>query len=197
MARPIDESKLERIKEAAMELIVHKGYGGASIAEIAKKAGVAEGYLYRHHKGKLDLVEDILNKNIDELVLLLEQLSKDQISIDAIFEGLIRQLFSIAMSSPIRIQFIFVLMNDYNFSIREEMRTRIHDLCVLVKEKGLKEKFFRDNIEEDEIFLMGISYPVQYINYRIKGFFNKRNLGEMEIKKILTVCLNSMKYEKE
>lgn len=195
MARPIDETKLERIRQASMELIVHKGYGGASIAEIAKKAKVAEGYLYRHYKGKADLVEDILNSNIDELIGVLEELSGSNKGISYIFEGLIRKMFDIAKTSPTRIQFVFVLMNDYNFSIREGMRDRIHQLCNDVRERGLRENVLRPDVEEDEVFLMGLSYPIQYINYRLKGFFNRKELRETEIQKILKVCVNSLRYE--
>ena len=49
MARQIDETKMHRIKEAAVQLVVENGYGGASILMIARKAGVAEGYLYRFY----------------------------------------------------------------------------------------------------------------------------------------------------
>jgi len=54
MPRLVDETKMHRIKDAAIELIVKNGYGGASISSIAKKAGVAEGYLYRYYNGKQD-----------------------------------------------------------------------------------------------------------------------------------------------
>jgi len=60
MPRIIDETKMLRIKEAAIELVVKNGYGGASISAIRKKAGVAEGYLYRHYNGKQDLILDLL-----------------------------------------------------------------------------------------------------------------------------------------
>jgi len=195
MARPIDENKIERIKQIAMELIVHKGYGGASISEIAKKANVAEGYLYRFYKGKLELVEDILNKNIDELISVLEELIKNYHSIREIYEGVVRKMFEIAKNNPTRIQFIFVLMNDYNFSIEQNLRERIYNLCETIRVRGVNAKILRSDIDNDEIFLMGLSYPVQYINYRLKNFFNNNQLGETEIQKILKVCENSLKYE--
>ena len=195
MARPIDENKIERIKQIAMELIVHKGYGGASISEIAKKANVAEGYLYRFYKGKLELVEDILNKNIDELISVLEDLIKNYHSISDIYEGVVRKMFEIAKTNPTRIQFIFVLMKDYNFSIEQELRERIFNLCETIRVRGVNAKILRSDIDNDEIFLMGLSYPVQYINYRLKNFFNNNQLGETEIQKILKVCENSLKYE--
>ncbi len=195
MARPIDENKIERIKQITMELIVHKGYGGASISEIAKKANVAEGYLYRFYKGKLELVEDILNKNIDELISVLEELIKNYHSIREIYEGVVRKMFEIAKTNPIRIQFIFVLMNDYNFSIEQNLRERIYNLCETIRVRGVNAKILRSDIDNDEIFLMGLSYPVQYINYRLKNFFSNNQLGETEIQKILKVCENSLKYE--
>ena len=51
MARIIDDGKIQRIREATIALVVQNGYGGASISSIARRAGVAEGYLYRFYKG--------------------------------------------------------------------------------------------------------------------------------------------------
>ena len=50
--RITDTNKIERIKTETKILIVEKGYHGASIAEIAIRADVSDGYLYRHYKNK-------------------------------------------------------------------------------------------------------------------------------------------------
>lgn len=63
MARITDPTKLEKIKKAAMELVVRHGYRGISIGAIAKKAGVSTGYLYRHYNGKSDLIQDLIDNN--------------------------------------------------------------------------------------------------------------------------------------
>ena len=50
--RETDLEKLEEVKLVALKMIVEKGYHGATISLIAKKAGVSDGYLYRHYANK-------------------------------------------------------------------------------------------------------------------------------------------------
>lgn len=188
MARVIDESKIERIKEASIQLVVEKGFGNASISEIANRAGVAEGYLYRHYKGKTELVEDLLNLHTNQLIDKLEELLENQFSVSKIIEQLIRALFEIANQNPNRIKFLFVLMNDYNFNIQENQRERIYSLCRRIKEKGLASGELNASTDEEDIYLLGVTIPIQFINYRLKNFFNRSELGENEINKLLNIC---------
>ena len=192
MARIIDETKIERIKAATLEMVVLKGYGGASISEIAQKAGVAEGYLYRHYKGKAELVNDLLFNNLNELIQKLESLLEDRQTFPQIFEQLTRMLFEMANNQPERIKFLYVLMHDYNFRIQDEQREKIISLCSRVKEVGLKSGY-NPNLDEEEIYLLGVTYPIQFINLRLKNFFNHSILGEEEIKKVLKFQLNLLK----
>lgn len=41
-----------KILEAAIEIFAEKGYASTSTSEIAKRAGVAEGTIFRHYKTK-------------------------------------------------------------------------------------------------------------------------------------------------
>jgi len=193
MARNIDESKLERIKEATLQMVVMKGFGGASISEIARKAGVAEGYLYRFYKGKTELVDDLLYTSVNEIADKLELLLDKQYSIKEIFSQLIQIIFDIANSQPERIKFLYVLMHDYNFNIQDIQLQRISSLCTRVKEDGLSSGFFRNDVEEEEIYLMGVVYPIQFINLRFKGYFKRTAIGENEIMEVLKICMNSLK----
>jgi len=187
MARVIDESKLERIKEAAVQLIVSSGFGDASISKIAHKAGVAEGYLYRFYKSKTELIDDLLYSNVNELADKLEGLLTGEHSVIDIIEQLIRVLFSLANNQPERIKFLYVLMNDYNFKIKESQRKRIFNLCRRIKEKGLDSHELKENIDEEDIYLTGVTYPIQFINHRLKSFFYRSELGEPEIQKVLKI----------
>jgi AcrR family transcriptional regulator len=51
--------KQVRILEAAVEIFSEKGFAAASTSEIAQKAGVAEGTIFRHYKTKKDLLLSI------------------------------------------------------------------------------------------------------------------------------------------
>ena len=193
MARITDNNKIEKIKTATLELVVQKGFGGASISEIAKLAGVAEGYLYSHYKGKTELVSELLYNNVNDIIEKLETLLAHGQTISEIIEQLVRLFIETANSNPEKIKFLFVLMHDYSFSIQESQRARIFDLCKRVKEKGLKSGELRSDIDEEEIYLIAVAYPIQFINLRFKSFFYNSQIGENEVSKILKICLNLIK----
>ncbi|MCX6231492.1 MAG: TetR/AcrR family transcriptional regulator [Bacteroidetes bacterium] len=193
MARLIDDMKLERIKIATQELVVANGYGGASISTIAKKAGVAEGYLYRFYKSKFELVNDLLFTNVNELADNIELLLENQQNIWKIFEHLIKSFFLLANTEPNRIKFMFVLMHDYNFNLKEVQRSRIFELCSRIKEIGFANNQLRQNVTEEEIYLIGVTYPIQFINLRLKNFFNNSEITDIEMINILTICKNALK----
>lgn len=57
-----------RIVQAAVEIIAEKGFAAASTSEIAQRAGVAEGTIFRHYKTKKDLLVSIVSPIIGRLV---------------------------------------------------------------------------------------------------------------------------------
>jgi AcrR family transcriptional regulator len=52
--------KQKRILAAAVEFFAEKGFASTSTSEIAKKAGVAEGTIFRHYKTKKELLLSIV-----------------------------------------------------------------------------------------------------------------------------------------
>ena len=64
MARRKSDEKRRRILEAAVRVFARKGYHGAKVAEIAKRAGVADGTIYLYFRNK----EDILVSLFDEVM---------------------------------------------------------------------------------------------------------------------------------
>ncbi|MFB6466325.1 TetR/AcrR family transcriptional regulator [Cytobacillus sp. Hz8] len=67
-----DEEKLtekqKKIIIAAIETFSEKGYAASSTNEIAKKAGVAEGTIFRHYKTKKDLLMSIVTPLMTRLI---------------------------------------------------------------------------------------------------------------------------------
>lgn len=60
--------KQQSILIAAVQLISEKGYEGVSTAEIAKKAGVAEGTIFRLYKTKKDLLNAIVMPSLMNVI---------------------------------------------------------------------------------------------------------------------------------
>lgn len=56
----VKTEKQARILAAAIEVFAAKGYAGSSTSEIAQRAGVAEGTIFRHYRTKKDLLVSIV-----------------------------------------------------------------------------------------------------------------------------------------
>lgn len=62
-----------KIERAALKLFVHEGVDAATTREIAEKAGVSEGALYRHYKGKDELALTLFMETHNRLSRLLTE----------------------------------------------------------------------------------------------------------------------------
>lgn len=72
MPRP---SAKHRIEDAALGLFARKGVAGTSIRDIASAAGVSEGALYRHFRGKDEMVAALFAERYAALARTLEHLA--------------------------------------------------------------------------------------------------------------------------
>jgi TetR/AcrR family fatty acid metabolism transcriptional regulator len=64
MARPKTDDKRRRILQAAVRVFARKGYFAARVADVARRAGVADGTIYLYFRNK----EDILVSLFDEVM---------------------------------------------------------------------------------------------------------------------------------
>jgi AcrR family transcriptional regulator len=84
----------ERLLQAAADEFVERGYAGASIQAIAKRAGLTRGAVYWNFKNKQELFLTLLDERIDEPARALMQLTEtapaDEATAAAVSEGLAR-----------------------------------------------------------------------------------------------------------
>jgi len=108
----------EQIAKAAMALIARQGMKGLSVAAVARKVGLVPSALYRHFKGKeeileatLELIQDLIMENVrtvrQESLSPLEQLKllmRRHLKMVQEFQAIPRIVFSeeISVSHPLR-----------------------------------------------------------------------------------------------
>ena len=193
MARLTDEGKIQRIRGATIDLVVQNGYGGASISAIARKAGVAEGYLYRFYTSKQELVTELLYTKVAQIIEKLEFLLNSCTSIKEVISQLIGELFKMATYSPEEIKFIHVLMHDYNFQVSDEQRQHIKRLCEQVIRIGIENDEVNRSISAEEAYGIVVIYPIEFINLRMKGFFGSKGWTAEEQKRVAEFSINALK----
>jgi len=59
MSRPKDEQKRNSIFEATLTLVLQTGFTGLRMADVAKKAGVATGTVYKYFPSKESLIDEL------------------------------------------------------------------------------------------------------------------------------------------
>ncbi|MEC0174013.1 TetR/AcrR family transcriptional regulator [Paenibacillus favisporus] len=62
-----------KIREAAIDLFMRKGYHATSIDDVSKHAGVSKGLLYNYYKGKEELLGAMVEARIGELIQVMEK----------------------------------------------------------------------------------------------------------------------------
>ena len=55
-----NDTRKQRILDAAAELFVHYGYDKTTVSDIARQAGISKGAIYLHFKSKDDLLEGLI-----------------------------------------------------------------------------------------------------------------------------------------
>lgn len=84
----------ERLLAAAAEVFAQRGYDGAGVAEIARRAGVTTGAIYSRYAGKADLLAAALDaRTLDEF---------DELFADHRFEGRMEDILTVAGSQLVK-----------------------------------------------------------------------------------------------
>ena len=116
-------STREKILEAALTLFAENGYDGTSVEEIAKSVGIKAPSLYKHYKGK----EDLLNALIDAAEVRYEETFGSEQNIGKIPES--------------REEFIRTTMGRVRFTIQDPIIKKVRIFLV-------QEQFRNDRLAE-------------------------------------------------
>ena len=187
--------KREKIVRAALELIVEHGFHGASMAMIARRAGVAVGTIFCYFQNKDILIVEIFLELEDRIHLhILEEDAPDKSIRDRLFH-IERVLFRYFIDNPLHFRY----MEQFTNSPYGEVIPRG---CIL----GMKDK--RDRDVYRELFEDGVSKQVMknipFVVFFALTFgplfyaardhiFGFIELNEHLIEKIINACWDSVK----
>ena len=151
-------STKERILDAALTLFAENGYDGTSVEQIAKAVGIKAPSLYKHYKGK----EDILNALIDSAEIRYEEMFGSERNIGKIpecreeFIEMTMGRISFTMRDPIiRKTRMFLVQEQFRNQRTSEVTTR-HQLNGIqgMFAKILKEMMYEGIVREDDPALL-------------------------------------------
>ena len=188
MVKKIDTSLIERIRQAAVEIISEHGITGSSVAAIAKRAQVSAGYLYRHYPSKEDLVNDLLNEALHTIAAKIDELIQQNDRIENIVQGIILES---AEANPHRIKFMIMLLSDFSIPNKPSVREQIIRIGETLIQKGRESGSIRKEITIEDFYIALVGIPLQYLATKFRFNFGpqQRDLAA-ETRKIseLSMC---------
>jgi AcrR family transcriptional regulator len=172
------ESRKRQIAGAAMSLIARQGVKGLSVAAVARKVGLVPSALYRHFKGKeeileatIQLVRDLIVENVKsvrrespEPLDQIKRLVMLQIQMIQEFQAIPRIVFSdeISASHPLRRTTIYRII--------QEILDQVAEMVVQGQQQGQIKTDL--NPETVSVMLLGLVQPPAILWYLSKGRFD-------------------------
>ena len=190
MSKKPDDSKIERIRNAAVSIISRRGIANSSVAEIAKEAGVSAGYLYMHYQGKDALINDLLRIHFNVINEKISALIETGNNMNNIVEGVVRHLIDLAIHDKEKIKFIIMLINDFPLEINPELTEGINDLTGKLSDILKNNPSVRDDLVPEDIFLSLIGIPMQYIALRYNRMIQSDNKNGFDYEHIIRSSRN-------
>jgi TetR/AcrR family fatty acid metabolism transcriptional regulator len=168
------EMRRRTIMKVASEVIGKKGYGGATISEIAGKAGIAEASIYQYFKSKEDLLLSVLGDWFIELTDELDRVFSGELNPR---ERLLYLLRRWALDFQIRewetrVLILELYRNPKFYESKEYHNTRgFWKLIRSTVEAGQKSGHFRSD------------FDINYYMHLIQGAFEHEALARMMLSK--------------
>lgn len=168
----LSERELQ-IMEAALEIFAEKGYQATSTREIAEKAGIAEGTIFRYFKTKKDLLlqlaSTVLEKALAPFILRtiedLFQTHRD-IPIEDLFRMVIRDRLSLFRANARYIQlFLYELQFNEEFKVNffHDVILRASDIIVEYLEEKQRNGIIRPEIDCHAVFMSMVANVAAFI----------------------------------
>lgn len=102
-----------KIERAALKLFVHEGVDAATTREIAEKAGVSEGALYRHYKGKDQLALSLFMETHNRLGQMMQEALSGEGTLEEKVHAAVKAYCELADEDFLLFSFHLVSLNRY------------------------------------------------------------------------------------
>jgi AcrR family transcriptional regulator len=203
MAKILEKSNKQTVKqkkiiEVAITSFAEKGYSNTSTSEIAKKAGVAEGTIFKHYGTKENLLlsimvpflKDFFPTMVDELI---GELMNDKYSFEEFLRALITNR-SAFLSENREIFQVFIKEMFYKEELRNELLPNILEIgsnhlikvIEVFKQRGEIKDISNEVILKMLITVIGGMFISNFV------LLNKHSISENEIEEVVLFILNGL-----
>lgn len=149
-------TKKNAVAEAALALFMKKGIKATTTRDIANRAGVSEGTIYRHYENKESLAQEIFDKTSNQFAQFLSQNLCEVSNPELQISSYVRSVFTFARKNHQIYRFIFAA---HQTELRRETRKKMGHIDPLMRiiEFGQEHGYFRkQNVQLAATMVLGV-----------------------------------------
>lgn len=193
MARKTDPEKIERVRKAAMEMIVEYGTRAYSIASIAKRAGVSTGYLYRYYESKDALMSDLIDTNMAGFEAVVNKSIEENRTLAQIIYSFTKRLVEAARTDTLLVKFLIsIVFESALCEVPDEKREKHEYFIRTMRESGIRNNEISQNATDEDIVSVFFSIPFMYVSEIMKKENSQELLNDDLARKITRMCINAL-----
>lgn len=188
-----NSDKRADVMQAALELMAEQGFHGAPMAEIAEKAGVGAGTIYRYFENKDVLITE-LHRELEERIsaTLLEGYPVER-PLRERFLYLIGGLLRYFIVHPLHFRYLEQCFNSpYGISLHRDRllgKSSNHDIVMDIFEQGIEQQVLKE-LPKAVLFSLAFGPMILLMRDHISGFIV---LDEALIKQTTEACWDGIK----
>lgn len=181
------------VMQAALELIAERGFHGAPMAEIAEKAGVAAGTIYRYFENKDALITELHRELEDKIMAVLQEGYPSGRPLRERFLYLIRELLRYFITNPLHFRYMEQYFNSpYGISMHRDRllgKSGNQDILMDTFKMGIEQQVLKE-LPKAVLFSLAFGPLISLMRDHILGFII---LDDTMIKQITEACWDAIK----
>jgi len=185
--------KRRDIMQAALELIAEQGFHRAPMVEIAEKAGVAAGTIYRYFENKDVLISELHRELEEKISATLREGYAVERPLRERFLYLIRELLRYFITNPLHFRYMEQYFNSpYGISMHRDRllgKSGNHDILMDIFEQGIEQQILKE-FPKAVLFSLALGPLISLMRDHILGFVI---MDDTLIKQITEACWDAIK----
>mgnify|MGYP001205281990 CR=1 FL=1 len=185
--------KRSDVMQAALELIAERGFHGAPMAEIAEKAGVAAGTIYRYFENKEALITELHRELEEEIGAVLRKDYPIERPLRERFLYLIRGLLRYLIRHPLQFRYMEQYFNSpYGISLHRDRllaKPGNQDMVMEIFDEGCEQQVIKA-LPKAVLFSLAFGPLIALVRDHVSGFIN---LDAPLIDQIAEACWDAIK----
>jgi len=144
----LTEKRKRQILEAAIRVFAEKGYHGTKTKEIAERAGVSEGTVFKYFKTKKDILLDLLNtSSIDFLMKMIHEAESEKKDVQEVLVSFLKKYAEFIKNNFELMKLIFY-ESQFHEDLKKEFLKKVDKKITYLCEELIKEKIKKGEFRE-------------------------------------------------